>query len=135
MCRQIGSTRHSWPRSSSCRGWSNGDADLVRRGAWIDLSFQVGLGTVPYYVTVVGGRINAFERGPFLMRAWRFQVRASAEAWAQFWQPMPAPGWHDLFALTKRGAARIEGDLHPLMANLHYVKDLLAAPRRRREVR
>ena len=43
---------------------------------------------------------------------------------------MPEPGWHDLFALTKRGAAAIEGDLRPLLQNLQYFKDLLALPRR-----
>ena len=35
-----------------------------------------------------------------------------------------------LFALFKRGLLRIEGDLHPFMANLLYIKDVLAAPRR-----
>jgi hypothetical protein len=43
---------------------------------------------------------------------------------------MPEPGWHDLFALVRRGCASVEGDLQPLMANLQYVKDLLALPRR-----
>ena len=41
---------------------------------------------------------------------------------------MPAPGYHDVFAMAKAGHARIEGDLVPLMANLRYVKDLLALP-------
>ena len=36
-------------------------------------------------------------------------------------------GWHDIFALSKRGAMAIEGNLQPLMANLQYVKDLAAA--------
>ncbi len=105
-------------------------ADLVRRGAWIDLQFQVGLGAVPYYVTVTSGRISAFDRGPILMCSSRFQINATAEGWHKFWEPIPEPGWHDLLALTKRGAARIEGDLHPLLANLQYFKDVLAAPRR-----
>jgi hypothetical protein len=43
---------------------------------------------------------------------------------------MPEPGWHDLFALTKRGTASFEGDLRPLLQNLQYFKDLLALPRR-----
>ena len=32
--------------------------------------------------------------------------------------------------MTKRGAARIDGDLQPLLANLQYFKDVLAIPRR-----
>ena len=31
--------------------------------------------------------------------------------------------------MTKTGAAAVEGDLQPLMANLRYIKDVLAAPR------
>ena len=60
----------------------------------------------------------------------RFQITATAEAWSRFWEPIPEPGWHDLLALTKRGAARIDGDLQPLLANLQYFKDVLAIPRR-----
>ena len=108
----------------------NDDADLVRRGAWVDLQFLVGLGSVPYHLTVAGGRITGLDRGPILMRSSRFQISATTEAWRRLWQPMPEPGWHDLLALTKRGAARIDGDLQPLLANLQYFKDLLAAPRR-----
>ena len=108
----------------------NGDADLVRRGSWVDLEFQIGLGAVPYHLTVAGGRITSLDRGPVQMRSSRFQISATTEGWRRFWQPVPEPGWHDLLALTKRGVARIEGDLQPLLANLQYFKDLLAAPRR-----
>ena len=108
----------------------NEDADLVRRGAWLDLRFQIGLGAMPYYVTLAGGRITGLDKGPLLMASSRFQVHATTEGWRKFWAPVPEPGWHDLLALTKRGAACIDGDLHPLLANLQYFKDLLAAPRR-----
>jgi hypothetical protein len=63
------------------------------------------------------------------MRSWRFAFRATPEAWAEFWQPVPRPGWHDLLSLTKRGAATLEGDLHPFLANLQFFKDLFALPR------
>ncbi len=106
------------------------DQDLVRRGAWLDARFQVGIGSIPFDVTVAAGRIAALERGPLLMRSWRFAVRGTPEAWSRFWQPVPEPGWHDLFALSKRGQLRMEGDLWPLVANLQYLKDLLALPRR-----
>ncbi len=106
------------------------DADLVRRGAHLDVRLQVGIGDVPFDVTVARGHVVALERGPLMMRPWRFAVWGTPEAWRRHWEPVPEPGWHDLFALTKRGAARIEGDLQPLLANLQYVKDLLALPRR-----
>ena len=62
-------------------------------------------------------------------RARRFSYRASVAAWAEYWQPAPRPGFHDLLALTKRGEAVLEGDLHPFMTHLQYFKDVLALPR------
>jgi hypothetical protein len=109
----------------------NGDAALVRRGRYCSMTFLVEVGDIAWLVTVAEGRVTRVERGPFLLRAWSFAVRAPGDAWAKFWEPMPAPGYHDLFAMAKGGHARIEGDLVPLMANLRFVKDVLAAPRGR----
>jgi hypothetical protein len=106
------------------------DPDLVRRGAFFDARFEVGIGAIPFDVVVAAGKVTSLERGPFVMRSWRFAVRGTAEAWGRLWQPVPDPGWHDLSALVKRGTASLEGDLQPLMANLQYVKDVLVLPRR-----
>ena len=76
-----------------------------------------------------GGSLAALDRGPRLLRSNAFTVRGTDEAWTKHWEQVPAPGWHDLFALTKRGAASIDGDLRPLLQNLQYFKDLLALPR------
>ena len=110
----------------------NADAGLVRRGQRLTTTFLLAVGDTEYLLHVAAGRLGAVERGPFLMRSWSFGVRASADAWERFWQPLPEPGYHDLFAMKKLGVARVEGDLWPLMAHLRYVKDVLAAPRRAR---
>lgn len=108
----------------------NGDAVLRRRGRFLSTRFMVGVGDAQYLVHVHEGRIERVERGPFVMPSWTFALRGRAEAWTEFWQAVPKPGFHDLFALAKGGHIAIEGDLQPLMANLFYIKDLLAAPRR-----
>ena len=109
----------------------NGNESLVRRGRYCTTTFLVEAGDTAWLICVHEGRVAKVERGPFLMRAWSFAVRAPAEAWQKFWEAVPAPGYHDIFAMTKGGHARVEGDLQPLMANLRFIKDLLAAPRRR----
>ncbi len=106
------------------------DEPLIRRGRFLSTDLLVGIGTIPFFVTIVEGRIARQERGPFLMRPWTLAIRGAAGAWTQFWQPMPKPGWHDLSALAKRGEVSIEGDIRSFMANLQYIKDLLALPRR-----
>ena len=111
-------------------GLADADAWLLHRGRHLSTECLIEIGRVPFHASIAAGRITALERGPQLMRPWRFAIRASAGTWLGFWQPVPAPGSHDLLALAKRGALRLEGDLAPLMANLQYFKDLLAAPRR-----
>ena len=109
----------------------NADAQLVRRGRHCSITFLVATGPTQWLVTVHEGRVVGVERGPFLMRAWSFAIRAPEDAWTRFWQPTPAPGFHDVFAMAKAGHALVEGDLLPLMQHLRYVKDLLATPRGR----
>ena len=108
----------------------NGNADLVRRGRFLTATFLVTSGETHYLVRVADGRIDRVERGPFLMRDWRFAIRASAEAWRKFWEAVPEAGFHDVFAMAKAGHALVEGDLQPLMANLRYVQEILSAPRK-----
>jgi hypothetical protein len=107
----------------------NADADLRRRGVWLTADIQVGIGSVPVHISIVSGEITNLDTHRRLMRSWRFAINGTAKGWAEFWRPIPAPGWHDLFALSKRGELRMEGDLQALVANLQYIKDLVATPR------
>ena len=106
------------------------DSDLRRRGRWLDADCRIDIGAEPFYLTLREGALADLARGPRLLRSVAFSVRGSDEAWQRHWQAIPEPGWHDLFALTKRGMALIDGDLRPLLQNLQYFKDLLALPRR-----
>ena len=107
----------------------NGDAALVRRGRFVDLTFLVEVGETSYLVHVERGRVASVARGPFIMPRFRFALRAPREAWETFWRQVPPPGFNDLLALLKGRLLRMEGDLHPLMANLLYFKGVMAAPR------
>jgi len=107
----------------------NTDAALVRRGRYLSTRFLVGVGDTDWLIAVHEGRIDGIERGPFLMREYAFSIRAASEVWQRHWEPEPAAGYHDLLAMAKCGHVRIEGDLRPLMANLRWVKDVLALPR------
>lgn len=109
----------------------NGDARLVHRGRFLSVDVLIGLGQTPYHLAIEHGRVVALDKGPRLMRAWRFAIRAEDDAWRRFWQAVPEPHFHDLLAMAKRGVLAIEGDVQPFMANLLYFKDVLAAPRQR----
>jgi hypothetical protein len=107
----------------------NADPAIVRWGRRMNETFMVEVGSEQYLVKVDEGKLSV-EKGPFVQRTWRFAIRASRESWEKFWQKPPAPGWHDLFALLRRGDVKFEGDQRVLMAYLQYVKLVLAAPRK-----
>jgi hypothetical protein len=109
----------------------NDDPAIVRWGRQMNETFMVEVGDTQYLLTVRAGRIESVEKGPFVMRSWRFAIRAAQAHWEKFWQQPPAPGWHDLFALLRRGEVVFEGDQRVLMAYLLYLKLVLAAPRKR----
>lgn len=111
-------------------GLVGADSDLIRRGALCNAELQVGIGDTLFWVCIAAGRVAALERQPSPARQTRFSLHASGEAWHKFWMPVPEPGWHDLSALTKRGVARLEGDITPYMTHLQFFKDMLASPRR-----
>src|SRR5262245_24142396 len=111
----------------------NADEKLVRRGRFVHTTFLLEVGDVLYLIRIADGRIVAVTAGPFVTPNYSFALRAPREAWETFWRRLPPPGFNDVFALFKQGLLRIEGDLHPFMANLLYFKDVLAVPRREAE--
>ena len=59
----------------------NADPALVRRGRFFTATFLVQGGATAYLVRVIEGRVERIERGSFLMRDWRFAIRAPEAAW------------------------------------------------------
>ena len=107
----------------------NANAWLVHRGRFVDTQCLIDVGETPWLMQIQAGRITSLQRGPFVMPRWTFALRASSETWSAFWEEHPAPGFHDLMAMIKSRALRLEGDQHPFMANLLYFKEVLAAAR------
>lgn len=115
-------------RLERCIGDASLSASLRQRARWAHATVCVGIGHVERLLTVDKDAIS-FEALQRPLQSWDFSVRGTARAWHELWLPAPKPGWHDIFALAKRGEMRIEGDLLPFMAHLQFFKDLLALPR------
>jgi len=106
----------------------NNNAALVHRGRYLTTTFMLEVGDEQYIVRVQKGRIIDVTSAQ-VMPSWAFALRAPAGAWQKFWEVVPEPGYNDIFALIRRGLMRLEGNLQPLMANLLYIKDVLASVR------
>ena len=109
----------------------NADAFLLYRGRFLAVDFLLEIGDMPFIVSIDRGKITNVDRGPFSLRSWEFAVRGTRLGWSRFWQPIPPPQFHDIFALVKRKEFRLEGNMQTFMTHLLYIKDVLAAPRQR----
>src|SRR4249920_3675448 len=85
---------------------ANDKAWLVHRGRFLDVAVLLEVGDAAYLLRIHRGRVEAVDKGPFVMPRWTFALRASQEAWATFWQPIPPPGFHDLMAMIKTRALK-----------------------------
>ncbi len=107
----------------------NGDAALVRRGRYVNLTFQLGIDNHNYLVTVDNGRLTDIQPRLLSTETGVFSVRAKSEHWHKFWLPVPPRDYQDLFSMLPKQYAQIDGNVLPLMQNLQYFKDVLACGR------
>ena len=107
----------------------NGDPALVQRGRWTSADMLLEIGEQGYLIAIRQGRFDAVRPVETLVSGWDFAIRGTADAWAEFWKPMPKPRHHDLIALIREGKMRFEGNLDLLMANLLYLKLVFETPR------
>ena len=99
----------------------------------VNMDLLLRFGEQPLLVRIRDGRVTAADIPSAPLPSSDISLRASENAWSRFWQAVPHAGWHDIFALSKRGELAIEGNLQPLMAHLQFVKDLLAVGREAKE--
>lgn len=107
----------------------NADANLQRIGRYCSVEFLLQCGDHSFYLSVDRGRLAPVLEGARRMRSWRFALRAAPESWQRFWEPVPAVGYNDIFAMSRHGHLAIEGDVGPLLEHLRYLKAVLALPR------
>lgn len=102
------------------------DADLARRGASLDADLLLEIGDATWLLTLRAGRILGLRHGPFVLPSFSLALRLTGEGAARLLAATPIPGWHDLLALRRQGALRIEGDTAIFFAHLLWFKRLFA---------
>lgn len=112
----------------------NADTALVARARHLSTDLLIGIGAQDLLMRIREGRCEGIAQGPHLTRAVAFSLRGNADAWSAFWQPVPLPGSHDVFALVKARAFTLDGDMKMFLAHLLFFKTVLAKPRQFAEV-
>ena len=107
----------------------NADPALIRRGRYVNLTFQLGIDNNDYLITVNQGKIAGVELRRLSTETGVFSIRSTLLHWQKFWQRVPPRDYQDLFSMLPKQYAQIDGDVLPLMQNLQYFKDVLACGR------
>lgn len=107
----------------------NASPHLLRLGRLFSETVLLEVDGAEFYLTFRDGRLEQIAEGPSRKMPWRFALRTDAAALAQFWQPLPKPGFHDIFGLVKIGRGRIDGDILCLVKNLRFFKEFMALAR------
>jgi hypothetical protein len=107
-----------------------GDAMLARFGLDLDCALLIGDGDTDWLVKIERGAVTHVTKGPLIMPRTDLRLRAASAAWARFCEPVPPPGYHDLFALRRYKRIQIEGDIRLMSAYLFYFKRLFALLRK-----
>ena len=116
-------------RAPSAQAWadafaeaSNTDPEIQAHGKYFTCSYLLDATERSYAVEVQSGRVTnvAVDPGP-LDVAYDFAIRAGAETWRGFGEPVPAPMFHGIWAATFRRDMRLEGKVLVLMQNLRCI--------------
>lgn len=116
-------------RAPSAQAWadafaeaSNTDPEIQAHGKYFTCSYLLDAAERRYVVEVQSGRVVdvAVDPGP-LDVAYDFAIRASAETWRGFGEPVPAPMYHGIWAATFQRDMRLEGKVLVLMQNLRCI--------------
>lgn len=104
------------------RSQSDSDTELQAHGKFYSCSFLLDAQEHRYLVRMHHGKVEELlvDPGP-LDERYQFAIRASADTWRKFSQPIPPPMYHGMWAASFQKDMRLEGDLLVLMQNLRCV--------------
>ena len=102
---------------------------LQRLGRLMSATVLLKVGADEHYLSFRNGLLEEIVPGPSKKIPYQVGIVTDADAMDEFWQPLPEPGFHDIFGLVKIGRAEIRGDILVLLKNLAFLKAVLALPR------
>lgn len=107
----------------------NADAALVHQARWLTADMLLEIGEARHLVKIREGRITEISAPTLRAVPYDFSIKGTAEAWREFWQPIPKPRHHDIMALIREGRMSIGGNLELMMAHFLTLKRMLEKPR------
>ena len=97
---------------------SNSDETIAAMAKYYSCSFMFDMEKAKVIIEMHDGKVKNINTNPGPLDAYDFALRASANTWKEFSQPMPKPMYHGIWAASFRKDLKIEGKHLILMKNL-----------------
>lgn len=106
----------SW--ATNFKNLTDNDETIQCMGKYYTCTFMFDMEDRKIIVEMHDGKVKNINTDPAPLDAYDFALRASAQTWREFGQPVPKPMFHGIWSASFREDLRLEGDLLSLMKNL-----------------
>lgn len=108
----------------------NADAEMHLIGTWLSLPIALTFDETKYVLKLDGGKIAEVVAQPRIDERAVFGFRAPLDVWRRFFEPVPPPRYHDIFAMLMRVPEfKLDGDSLAFMQNARAVHRLMSVLR------
>ncbi len=97
---------------------TNSDETIGSMAKYYSCSFMFDMEKAKVIIEMHDGKVKNINTNPGPLDPYDFALRASANTWKEFSQPMPKPMYHGIWSASFRKDLKIEGNHLVLMKNL-----------------
>ena len=97
---------------------TNSDETIGAMAKYYSCSFMFDMEKAKIIIEMHDGKVKNINTNPGPLDPYDFALRASANTWKEFSQPMPKPMYHGIWSASFRKDIKIEGNHLVLMKNL-----------------
>ena len=97
---------------------TNSDETIGAMAKYYSCSFMFDMEKAKVIIEMHDGKVQNIHTNPGPVDPYDFALRASANTWKEFSQPMPKPMYHGIWSASFRKDLKIEGNHLVLMKNL-----------------
>lgn len=97
---------------------SDKNKTIAAMARYFTCTYMLDMGQEKVIVEMIDGKVYRINVSPGSMDAYNFALRASAQTWREFAQPIPKPMYHGIWSASFRKDLKIEGNTLVLLQNL-----------------
>ena len=97
---------------------SNSDETIKAMAKYYTCTFMFDMEKAKVIIEMHDGKVKSINTNPSPLDPYDFALRASANTWREFGQPMPKPMYHGIWSASFLKDLKIEGNHLILMKNL-----------------